>query len=252
MGDFHHNFTTETDVCIRNFGEYDVGSRDDLHSVKTFRNTTRVGLENIDFIHVAIRSSSRMLYERTAGSTPDRIVLTRCCIVFRPSVGQHFIVVVNKVSGKDNLATSADGVMVSSNLNLDGVINIDTVRFAHNCATSSIGDSNREDIRLVSGSSSIDNCIMCSGSRTDGFVEESPFVVVSHTVNSIIDISSQHDDTVFANNLVTRNLDSRVREDIECVSLHFRDTTAVFLRNNHTIDIDCGVAISGDGCLAED
>ena len=255
-GHFCHledNFTAEADGRVTHMSEHKRGRRDDLHRVITFCHTTGVGLTNLHLIDVLVlRIGGRMQSDCTAGRTKDRLELTRSGVVFRPSVGQHIIIIVNEVSRESDFTTVADGISRSGDFNLHRVINIDIVRFAGNDTTSLISDGDREDVRLVARSSFVLQGVVCLCTRTDRLVEESPFITVSQASNSVIQISLEHNHAILTDNLVARNLDCRRREYKERICLHFRDTTAVLLRNHHTIDIDCSVIVRGNGKFAED
>ena len=180
-------------------------------------------MNNNFILHPIINSlfCGRMNHSDTFCSTINGFVVAARLIILEPTVSKVFIIVVSKVGSENHFATRAYRVNIVSDFNQDGVINIDIVRFACDSTTSCIGSSNCEDIRLIRRISSINDCISSLSPRTNRLVEESPFVIILHAFNCVVNHSLEHNNAVLANNLITSNLDSRIREDKERVGLHF-------------------------------
>ena len=250
-----HNSTTEADGCVTHIRECDAGGIHQFYRVITFGNTARVGLENDNLVlHPIINGllCGRMYRGNTFGSTIFRCIVTNRVVISVPTIGKELIVVVGKIGRKNQITARADRINIMGNFHKDGIIHIDIVRFAGNSASSVIGSNHCEDVRLVSRLSFEHQCVMCIFSCTNCFVEESPFIIVGQTSNCVVEICFQHNHSIFTDNLIASNLDGRSREHVEGIGLHFRNTTAIFLRNHNTIDINCGVVRSSNCDFAED
>ena len=227
------DFAARANGSIAHILELDSRSSHDLHRIHTFGFTSRIGLENIKFVfHPTIFSliACRMDSSDKSCSTVDGFITVVGRVVSVPTIDESVIVIVDKVGRKNHFAARADGIDCMGDFDMDGIVHIDAVLFAGDRATSFIvHNSNREDVRLIARIGFVHQRVVCICTRTDGLVEESPFIAVCHVFNRVIEIGLQHNHAVLADDLVAGNLDSCVREHEEGVRLHFGDTTAVLL-----------------------
>ena len=136
---------------------------------------------------------------------------------------------------QSDFSTLAYSISRSCYFNEDGIIHIDGILLAERSTTTVIADLDSVEVRFVSESSSETQGVTVLANKF--IVRLVPLVMQVKIIKVVsrINISVQEDVAVnrVTNNGVTRNLDGRVREDVDSRINSFRHTTFNIRSVNH-------------------
>ena len=220
-----------------------IGFGNHLHGVNTFSLAVDTCLLNQHTVFlISARGSFGNVRASNGGSTRDCIC--GVCIV-EPFVEDTCCLLVADVGRQGHIRTLTNGILIVSDLHIDGIVHIDVVRFTCCRATKSIVCHHKcEHIGIgTSGEYGVNGV----GTRLECRIGLSPFVSI--VIKVVVDISSQFDSVVQTDHRGTGNLNCRHRADNGSID-HNRvgSTTADALGHLDRVDVTClGVVLTGEG-----
>ena len=221
-------FVTTTD-CI--FGR-SLGDGDSRHTYHFHRITARSGT-----IRILLTDTDKIFIFRCRRSNCQRIVVFA---VENRSVARDLIPLISNVirskvadvGSESNIATSANAVLIMSDLYIDGIVHIDIERIRFNRAVSTIFNFHSIDIRIGTAVGSIFKCLAITTGLC--FIIFIPSIV--NRSITVLNISRQLNGIVVANQRRTDDMDFRSGLDVKSIIFDNRLATTAGLRSLHTIN----------------